>query len=68
VAEALRAYTAANAWGTFMEQKTGVLRPGMKADIAVLDQDLTTAPPERIKDTKVLLTMVGGKVVYRSKE
>ena len=68
VAEALRAYTAANAWGTFMEQKTGVLRPGMKADIAVLDQDLTTAPPERIKDTKVLLTMVGGKVVYRSKQ
>ena len=68
VAEALRAYTAANAWGTFMEQKTGVLRPGMKADIAVLDQDLTTAPPERIKDTKVLLTMVGGKVVYKSKK
>jgi predicted amidohydrolase YtcJ len=68
VAEALRAYTAANAWGTFMEQKTGVLRPGMKADIAVLDQDLTTAPPERIKDTKVLLTMVGGKVVYKRKE
>ena len=68
VEQALRAYTAANAWGTFMEQKTGVLRPGMKADIAVLDQDLTAIPPERIKDTKVVLTMVGGKVVYRSKQ
>lgn len=65
VEEALRAYTAANAWGTYMEGKTGVLRPGMKADLAVLDQDLTAIAPEQIKDAKVVATMVGGRVVYR---
>jgi predicted amidohydrolase YtcJ len=65
VEEALRAYTVANAWGTYMEGKTGVLRPGMKADLAVLDQDLTAIAPEQIKDAKVAATMVGGRVVYR---
>jgi predicted amidohydrolase YtcJ len=65
VEEALRAYTAANAWGFYLEGKTGVLRQGMKADLAVLDQDLTAIPPEAIKDAKVVATLVGGKVVYR---
>lgn len=65
VEEALRAYTAANAWGFYLEGKTGVLRPGMKADLAVLDQDLTAIAPEAIKDAKVVATLVGGRVVYR---
>jgi hypothetical protein len=65
VEEALRAYTAANAWGTYMDGKTGVLRVGMKADIAVLDQDLTTIAPDAIKDAKVVATVVGGRIVFR---
>jgi hypothetical protein len=65
VEETLRAYTAANAYGTYMEGKTGVLRPGMKADIAVLDRDLTAIPSEQIKDARVLATIVGGKLVFR---
>ncbi|HEX9165293.1 MAG TPA: amidohydrolase [Gemmatimonadales bacterium] len=65
VEEALRAYTATNAWGFYMEGKTGVLRPGMQADIAVLDQDLTAIEPVAIKDAKVVATVVGGRVVFR---
>jgi hypothetical protein len=37
----------------------------MKADLAVLDLDLTAIAPEAIKDAKVVATMVGGRVVYR---
>ena len=65
VEEALRAYTVANAWGTYAEGYTGTIRPGFKADIAVLDQDLTAIPPEQIGAAKVVLTVVGGRVVYR---
>lgn len=65
VEEALRAYTAANAWGTYMEGKTGVLGPGMLADLVVLDQNLTDIAPESIRDVKVLATLVGGRVVSR---
>ncbi len=65
VEEALRAYTAANAWGTYAEGIVGVLRPGMRADLVVLDRDLTAIPPEAIRDTKVVATLVNGRVVFR---
>ena len=64
VDEALRAYTAGDAYAAFGERVRGVLRPGMKADIAVLDQDLTTIRPEDIQTAKVRMTVVGGKVVF----
>jgi len=64
VDEALRAYTAGDAYAAFGEGVRGVLRPGMKADIVVLDQDLTTIRPEDIRNAKVRMTVVGGKVVY----
>lgn len=67
VDEALRAYTAGDAYAAFGERVRGVLRPGMKADIAVLDQDLTTIRPEDIQAAKVRMTVVGGKVVFDSR-
>jgi predicted amidohydrolase YtcJ len=65
VEEALRAYTSANSYATFAEDRTGTLRPGMKADLVVLDRDLTAVQPADIKAAKVLRTMVGGRTVYR---
>ncbi len=65
VEEALRAYTSGNAYGTFAEARRGVLRPGMDADITVIDHDLRTIPPDQIKDAGILATIVGGKVVYQ---
>ena len=64
VAEAVRAYTLENAYAAFMEAKTGSITPGKYADLVLLDQDLFRLPPGRIKETKVDLTVLGGKVVY----
>jgi predicted amidohydrolase YtcJ len=67
VEEALRAYTAGNAYAVFAENKRGKLAPGYLADITILDQDLTRIQPEAIKDAQVNATIVGGKVMYERK-
>jgi predicted amidohydrolase YtcJ len=66
VAEALRAYTWLGAWAGFEEGIKGSLEPGKLADLAVLEQDPFTCPAEAIKDTTVAMTVVGGKVTYRT--
>lgn len=65
VEEALRAYTSANAYGMFAEARRGMLKPGMLADITVLDRDLRAIPAAEIRDAEVVATVVGGAVVYR---
>ncbi len=64
VEEALRAYTATAAWSEFAELERGMLRPGMLADLVMIDRDLTRVPPAEIREARVLLTMVGGRVVF----
>ena len=64
VEEALRAYTVDNAYGMFWETKLGRLKPGMKADVAVLDRDLLTMSADSLDRTRVRLTVVGGKIVF----
>ncbi|HEX4932229.1 MAG TPA: amidohydrolase, partial [Gemmatimonadaceae bacterium] len=64
VEEALRAYTAGSAYAEYAETRKGRLRRGMLADIVMIDRDLTAVGPETIRDAKVLLTIVGGRVVY----
>jgi hypothetical protein len=61
---ALRAYTVNNAWVAGEEGAKGSLEPGKLADLVVIDRDIFTSPPEELKDADVLLTIVGGKVVY----
>ena len=65
VEEALRCYTANNAFAQFAERNRGVLKPGLLADIVVLDRDLTRISPEQIGQAKVVATIVGGRIVYR---
>src|SRR5216117_2812200 len=64
VAEALRAYTAGNAYATFGEKQWGVLAPGYYADVVVLDRNLFATPHESLSAARVAVTIVGGKVVY----
>jgi predicted amidohydrolase YtcJ len=64
VAEALRSYTAENAWAGFQEGKVGVLKQGALADFAVLSKDLFAVPPTEIANVKVMRTVVGGREVY----
>jgi predicted amidohydrolase YtcJ len=66
VEEALRAYTAASAYGVFAESRRGLLRPGFLADLTVVDRDLFTIAPETIDQAQVRATVVGGKVVYQA--
>ena len=67
VEEAVRAYTAGSARAEFAEQSKGALQPGMLADMVILSQDLFKVPPEEITRTKVVTTIVGGKVVYEAR-
>ena len=62
--EALHAYTSAAAYAAFDEQSKGRLAPGLLADIVVLDRDPFAAPPDRIHECEVALTIVNGKVIY----
>ena len=63
--EALRSYTINNAFAAHEEDIKGSISPGKLADITILDQDIMTIDEERIKDTNVLYTIVGGRILYR---
>ncbi len=66
VDEALRAYSSGDAYAMFAEQSRGMLKPGYKADLVLLDRDLTTIRPDELWKAKVRSTVVGGKVVYQA--
>jgi hypothetical protein len=66
--EALHAYTTGNAYGVFAEATRGMLKPGYRADLVVLDQDLFSIPPEAIETARVRATVAGGKLVYQAAE
>ena len=59
-----RSYTINNAWAEGEESNKGSLTAGKLADLVMIDRDLFKIPHAQIKDAKVLLTMVGGRVVY----
>ena len=62
---ALYSYTMGNAIAAFEEDIKGSLKPGKLADIAILSQDLLTVPDEKIMETEILMTIVGGKIVFK---
>ena len=62
--QALRAYTRDGAYLTREERIKGTLAPGKLADVIVLAADLLAIPPERILETQVDVTILGGRVVY----
>ena len=68
IEEAIRAYTASSAFAEFEERRKGTLSPGKFADLIVLSQDITHVSPPELLRTDVLLTMVGGKIVYRKEQ
>jgi predicted amidohydrolase YtcJ len=64
VEQALKCYTVNNAYAGFQENKLGILKKGMFADFVVLSENLFEISPEKIKDTRVIRTIVNGKQVY----
>ncbi|HEU4989723.1 MAG TPA: amidohydrolase [Gemmatimonadaceae bacterium] len=63
--QALQTYTVNGAYVAFQEHENGSLTPGKWADVTVLSRDIMTVPPDSILGTKVLYTIIGGKVVYQ---
>lgn len=61
VEQSLHAYTVANAYAGFQEDRLGRIAPGFLADIAVLDADPTAIDPEKLPKVEVLRTFVGGR-------
>ncbi len=64
--EALTLYTINNARIMGVEKDRGSIEMGKLADLAVLSQDIVAVAPDAIRDTKALMTVVGGKVVFRN--
>jgi predicted amidohydrolase YtcJ len=64
--DAIKGYTLGAAYAGRRENTEGSIEPGKVADLIVLSQDLFKIEPNQIANTEVLLTMVGGKVVYQS--
>jgi predicted amidohydrolase YtcJ len=68
VAEAIEAYTMGSAYGASQEKDRGSIKAGKLADLVVLSRDiLDPAERDRIAETKVQMTVVGGKVVFERK-
>lgn len=63
-AEGIESYTLSNAYAAFEEDQKGSLEVGKYADIVVLSNNLLECAEEEIMDTKILLTLVGGKIKY----
>ncbi len=62
--EMLRLFTRNGAYLTFEEDRKGEIAPGMLADLAVLSDDILSVPDEDIRELRVLLTMVDGRIVH----
>jgi predicted amidohydrolase YtcJ len=61
--QALRMATINNAWLNMEERTKGSIEPGKLADLVILSEDPLTCPEPRLRDARVLATLVGGKVV-----
>jgi len=68
VEDAIRMYTINGAWQDHMESVKGSIEVDKLADFCILDDDILTIDPHRIADIPVLMTIVGGKIVYDGSE
>ncbi len=64
VEETVRAFTAGSAYAEFQEKMKGTLEVGKLADLVVLSDDIFSIDPVKIRDVKVLMTFVDGRLVY----
>jgi hypothetical protein len=65
IREALTLYTINNAIVLGVEKDRGSIEKGKLADLVVLSQDLLGVPKDKIRDTRAMMTMVGGRIVFQ---
>ena len=68
VEEAVRAYTVGSAYAEFQETVKGSITPGKLADLVILSRDIFKIDPKDIENSKVVLTVLDGRVVYEERE
>ncbi|MGB6678844.1 MAG: amidohydrolase family protein, partial [Terriglobales bacterium] len=64
----VEAYTMGSAYAEFQENVKGSITPGKLADMVVLSDDIFSIDPAKIRDVKVVKTVVGGKIVWDEKQ
>ncbi len=64
IEEAIEAYTLGSAYAEFQEKDKGSITPGKLADLVLVSDNLLKIDPRAIRDAKVEMTMVGGKIIY----
>jgi predicted amidohydrolase YtcJ len=64
VPEAVQAYTMGSAYAEFQDKEKGSITPGKLADMVLLSDDIFSIDPVKIRDVKVVKTIVGGKLVW----
>jgi len=64
--QALALYTRQAAYAAGMEATLGTLEPGKLADLVLLSRDPTRGDPQELLHTQVLMTVLGGQVVYQA--
>lgn len=64
VEQAIRSYTLESAYAEKMEHRKGSITPGKLADIIVLSENILSAPPEKLLETQVVLTIFDGQIVH----
>ena len=68
VEEAIRTYTINGAWQDHMETVKGSIEPGKLADLCVIGGDILSVDPHEIGAIPVLMTVVGGRIVFDASE
>ena len=64
ITEAIKIFTETPAYASFIEKSKGIIKEGYWADFTVLDKDITMLPASEIPNTKIIHTIVNGKIVY----
>ena len=66
--QAIQSGTRESAWAARLDHITGTLKPGLAADLVVLDRDVLTGGPSTLLDANIQLTMINGEIVYQADE
>ncbi len=66
--QALESWTLDGAYAAFEEKRRGSLEPGKDADFVMLSEDIMRIPDDRLLDVRVVMTVVGGEIVWAANE
>ena len=61
-----RGFTAGAAYAAFAEDRLGIIRTGMQADLTLVDRDLFRASPQELLKSRVVMTIIAGKIAFEN--